>query len=115
MNSFRKKVVICSLSLGLLFGWISEMKCDLAYADNPNEKSSYHTLTGGWDKDFIGSSGKHWTKYTQRNNGGKVYASIQLTGYARETELGSYTSAYVKSSRSVDIYHPHKHTGGMTW
>ena len=73
-----------------------------------------HTLTGGWNRDAGRSTGKHWTLYTQKNNGGMVYATIELTGYARESALGDYNSAYVKPSRSVDYYHPHNHGGGMT-
>ena len=115
MNNFRKKVAMCSLSLALLFGLGSGIKYEISYADNPRIKSSHHSITGGWEKGLVGNSGKHWTRYTQRNSGGRVYASIQITGYARETNLGNYTSAYVKSSRSVDIHHPHYHTGGMTW
>lgn len=113
MNKSRKIIVMMSLICMLMFTLISDYSKGMVYADNPNDKSTMHSLTGGWDKDFLGTSGKHWTKYGQINNGGLVYASIELRGYSRESKFGTYTSAYVKSSRSVDYYHTHKHSGGM--
>lgn len=113
MNTIRKTVFISSLLIILIVTLYNDYSSEVVFADNPNQKSTVHSLTGGWNKNLIGTSGKHWTKYDQINNGARVYASIELTGYQRETALGTYTSAKVISGRSVDYYHPHRHTGGM--
>lgn len=113
MNAIRKKIFIVSILIILFVTLYIDYSSKVVFADNPNQKSTVHSLTGGWNKNWIGTSGKHWTKYDQINNGARVYASIELTGYQRETYLGTYTSAKVVSGRSVDYYHQHRHTGGM--
>ena len=113
MNTIRKTISIGFILLILIVTMFIDYSSEVVFADNPNEKSTMHSLTGGWNKNLIGTSGKHWTKYDQINNGARVYASIRLTGYPRESVLGTYISAKVVSGRSVDYYHPHYHTGGM--
>lgn len=110
----RKILSIALLAVITISGFTLSSKVNISFADNPNDKSTFHSLTGGWDKNFLGTSGKHWTKFDQKSSTGKIYASITLQGYDKETTLGSFKSAYVKSTRSVDYYHTHYHTGGMT-
>lgn len=108
-GNFSKFLVLAMFGVGL-FGNFAP---SIVLADNPSEHSSVHSLTGGWDK-TIGNIGRHWTSYSQRYGTGQLYASIKLSGYQRESSLGNYQTAYVKSDRRVDLKHPHTHSGGQT-
>lgn len=107
-GKFSKLLVLSMVDSGLVTNVIPSV----VLADNPNESSAHHSLTGGWDKAFIGTSGKHWTRYTQRDSNRKAAAHITISGYKRESGLGNYQTAYKKSGRSVDEKHPHVHSGG---
>lgn len=108
-GDFSKFLVLAMLGVGLLGNFAPS----IVLADNPNEHSSYHSLTGGWNR-TIGNIGRHWTTYTQRYGTGQLYASIKLSGYQRQSNLGNYKTASVTSSRRVDLKHPHIHSGGQT-
>lgn len=109
-GKFSKLLVISMVTFGLAANVIPSV----VLADNPNESSAHHSLTGGWDKNLIGTSGRHWTRYTQRESNRQAYANIRISGYNQETGLGNYSTAYIKSSRSVDERHPHVHSGGAS-
>lgn len=114
MNKTRRifsKLLVLSM---VAFGLVANVIPSVVLADNPNESSAHHSLTGGWDKNLIGTSGKHWTRYTQRESNRQALAGITISGYNKESNLGNYTTAYVKSARSVDLKHPHIHSGGAS-
>lgn len=107
-GKFSKLLVLSMVASGLVTNVIPSV----VLADNPNESSSHHSLTGGWDKNLRGTSGRHWTRYTQRDSNRQAIARITLSGYKQESNLGNYKTAYVKSARAVDERHPHIHSGG---
>lgn len=109
-RKFSKLLVLSMLGFGLAANFIPSV----VLADNPNEHSAHHSLTGGWDKNLIGTTGRHWTRYTQRESTRQAYANIRISGYNQETGLGNYRTAYIKSARSVDERHPHVHSGGAS-
>lgn len=108
-GKFSKLLVLSMVAFGLVANFMSSV----VLADNPNESSAHHSLTGGWDKALIGTSGRHWTRYTQRESNRQAIANITISGYRQESALGDYRTAYVKSARSVDLRHPHTHSGGV--
>lgn len=114
MNETRKKFSKLLMLSTVAFGLVANIIPSVVLADNPNESSAHHSLTGGWDKAVVGTSGKHWTRYTQRDSNRQALAGITISGYKRETGLGNYQTAYKKSSRSVDLRHPHIHSGGAS-
>lgn len=114
MNRIRKKFSKIILLSMLGFSLTGNFITSVVLADNPNQHSAHHSLTGGWDKNLIGNSGKHWTRYTQRESNRQAAAHITITGYKRESGLGNYKTAYKKSARSVDVKHPHTHSGGAS-
>lgn len=107
-GKFSKLLVLSMVASGLVANVIPSV----VLADNPNESSTHHSLTGGWDKNLTNTSGKHWTEYKQRDSNRQAMAGIEITGYKKESKLGNYKTAYVKSTRSVDLKHPHTHSGG---
>lgn len=108
----RKKFSVALVVLLLSLGVVSSTSNDEVYADNPNIKSTFAHLTGGWDANFLGSNGKHWTNYTQKNMGNRtVYASIHISGKVQEVGNGTPTRAYVKSAHNVGPYVTHYHNG----
>ena len=109
-GKFSKLLVLSMVAFGLVANVIPSV----VLADNPNEHSAHHSLTGGWDKALTNRSGRHWTRYTQRDSNRQAAAHITISGYKRETGLGNYQTAYKKSSRSVDLRHPHIHSGGVS-
>lgn len=113
MKSLRQKFAIVTLAILIATSILGNSLESKVFADNPNEYSQYHSLTGGWDKNLLSSSGKHWTKFRQIDTSYKLYATIKLNGYNADTEVGSYVLAFVRSSRSVDLYHTHYHSGGV--
>lgn len=113
MNETRKKFSKLLILSMMGFGLAGNFAPSAVFADNPNEHSAHHSLTGGWDKAFIGNSGRHWTRYSQRYSIAPLYAAIKLDGYLREADTGNYQTAYKKASRAVDEQHGHIHSGGQ--
>lgn len=107
-GKFSKLLVLSMVAFGLVANVIPSV----VLADNPNEHSAHHSLTGGWDKALTNRSGRHWTRYTQRESARQAYASIRLENYNQETGLGNYRTAYKKSNISTAEGHPHIHSGG---
>lgn len=108
-GKFSKLLVLSMVAFGLVANFMSSV----VLADNPNESSAHHLLEGGWDKALIGTSGRHWTRYSQRYSIAPLYAAIKLDGYLREADTGNYQTAYKKASRAVDEQHGHIHSGGQ--
>lgn len=114
MKSIRFKALFFVLTILVVSVFTKTQISSKVYADNPNQKTTMSSLTGGWDQAFIGYGGNHWTRYSQIPQGGKiVIASIQIVGKIQEVEKGNTTSAYVKSQYKVGPYEPHKHGGGI--
>lgn len=108
-GKFFKLLVLSMVAFGLVANFMSSV----VLADNPNQSSAHHLLEGGWDKALIGTSGRHWTSYTQRESDRQAIANITISGYRQESGLRNYRTAYIKSGRSVDLRHPHVHSGGV--
>lgn len=95
----------------LPFNLITSNTTNVALADNPNIKTTMSSLTGGWNANYIGTTGKHWTNYGQKDVGKLLYATIHITGKTQEIKTGSKTSAKVTSVHNVGPYISHKHNG----
>jgi len=106
-GKFSKLIVLSILTFGLAINFTPF----IALADNPNIVTSMSSLTGGWNANYIGTNGKHWTLYGQKNVGKLLYATIHISGKTQETATGSTTSAKVTSVHNVGPYVSHKHNG----
>ena len=101
-----KKVLII---LALIFMLINSV----AFADNFNKSTHYYRYSGGFNKNFVGSNGKHWTKYSifQPVENGGVWSQINVAGRGKDYSAGDQYS-YALSRFSVDFYHQHTHSHG---
>ncbi|WP_143079482.1 hypothetical protein [Alkalibacterium subtropicum] len=108
----NRKKVTALLAMSLFsFGLITSNGSDTVSADDPNIVTTMSALRGGWEGNYLGPNGKHWTSYSQRNVGKYLYATIRIAGQSQEINSGSTTYAKVTSRHNVGPYVSHTHNG----
>lgn len=108
MHKKRKKITVLLIMSLLSFSLTTS---NIAHADDPNIVTTMSSLRGGWQGNYIGPNGKHWTSYSQKNVGKYLYATITISGKSQEKNSGSTTYAKVTSAHNVGPYVSHWHNG----